>query len=107
MKYPRRNDSLFVVSDSELKMTRDRDDTLFLVITGGISCKLENLGSEVFKNSSKITRRANMLSLKTMAMCDMKPTRCTCTDTLCVVAFLEKTMDTTNGELERGFAKRD
>ena len=43
---------LFIVSDGELKVTRD--NTLFLVVTSGIASKLENLGSEVFKNSSEV-----------------------------------------------------
>ena len=57
---------------------------LFLVITGSIASELEDLGREVFEYRSEVNGRA-------------------CTDTLGVVASLEHTMDTTDGELETGF----
>ena len=31
-----------------------RDDTLLLVITGGIACQLENLGSEVLQDGCEV-----------------------------------------------------
>lgn len=45
---------LLIVADGELKVTRD--DTGFLVVTGGIASKFENLSSEVLKNGSKVNR---------------------------------------------------
>jgi hypothetical protein len=57
---------------------------LFLVITCGITCKLENLGSKVFEDRSEVDR-------------------CTSTDTLSIIAALEHTVDTTDGELKTGF----
>jgi len=57
---------------------------LFLVITGSIASELEDLSREVFEHRSEVNGRA-------------------CTDTLGVVASLEHTVDTTDGELETGF----
>ena len=57
---------------------------LFLVVTSRVASQLENLGGEVLEHRSKVDG-------------------CTCADTLGVVATLEHTMDTTDGELETGF----
>ena len=43
---------LFVVADSELKMTGN--DTLLLVVTGRITSELKDLGREVLENSSEV-----------------------------------------------------
>ena len=43
---------LLVVSDGELNVTRDDSGTL--VVSGGISCQLQDLSSEVLKNGSKV-----------------------------------------------------
>jgi len=58
-----------------------RHDTLLLVVARGVASKLKNLGSEVLEDSGEVDW-------------------CASTDTGCVVAVLEKTVDTTNGELE-------
>ena len=50
-------DVLLIVSDGELQVTRH--NTLFLVITGGVSSELENLGSEILKNGSKVDWKRN------------------------------------------------
>ena len=57
---------------------------MFLVITGSIASEFKNLGREVFEHGSEVhgSTRAN---------------------TLGVVATLEHTVDTTDGELETGF----
>ena len=57
---------------------------MLLVVTGGVASELENLGGEVFEHGSEVDGRTR-------------------TDTLGVVATLEHTMDTTDGELETGF----
>ena len=44
--------ALLIVTDSELKMTGN--DTLLLVVPRGVACKLENLGSKVFKDSGEV-----------------------------------------------------
>jgi hypothetical protein len=44
-----KDDSLFVVSNGELQVTRH--NTLLLVITGGVASKFENLSGEIFQNS--------------------------------------------------------
>jgi hypothetical protein len=43
---------LFIVPNGELQVTRH--NTLLLVITSGVTSQLQNLGSEVLKNSSKV-----------------------------------------------------
>ena len=43
---------LLVVTDGELEMSWN--DTLLLVVTGGVASQLENLGSEVLENGSEI-----------------------------------------------------
>jgi len=59
-------------------------DTMFLVVTGGVASEFEDLSGKVFKDGSEIDWGTG-------------------TDTLGVVALLEKTMDTTNWELEPSF----
>ena len=49
---------LFIVSDSKLQVTGH--DTLFLVITGSIASKLENLSGEVFKNGGQVDWKADV-----------------------------------------------
>ena len=44
--------ALFIVSDSELQVTRD--NTLLLVIASGIPCQLQNLRREVLKYRRKV-----------------------------------------------------
>lgn len=45
-------DVLLIVTDGQLKVTRD--DTLLLVITRSVARKLKNLRSEVLKDRSKV-----------------------------------------------------
>ena len=45
-------DILLIIPDGKLQMTRH--NTLLLVITGGVTSQLQNLGSEVLENSSKV-----------------------------------------------------
>jgi len=74
----------FVVPDGELEMTGD--DTGFLVITGSIACQLEDFSCEVLKDCGEVDR-------------------CTCTDSLGVVALAEETVDTTNRECKTSFGR--
>ena len=46
------NYSLFIVTDGELQVTRD--NTLLLVITSGVTSKLENLGGQIFEDCSEV-----------------------------------------------------
>ena len=69
----------FVVSDGQLKMSWDNPG--LLVITGGVTGQLEDLSSEVLKDSSQVDGG-------------------TSTHALSVVAFAQETVDTSNGELE-------
>jgi hypothetical protein len=57
---------------------------LLLVVTGSVASEFEDLGGEVFEDCSEVDGGAR-------------------TDTLSVVATLEHTVDTTDGELETGF----
>lgn len=52
---------LFVVADSELKMTRD--DTLLLVVAGSVTSELENLSRKIFEDGSEVDY-ASRISLK-------------------------------------------
>ena len=70
---------LFVIADGELEMTGD--DPGLLVVTGSITCKLENLSCEVLHDGSQVDWG-------------------TSTYTLGIVALAEKTVDTSNGELK-------
>jgi hypothetical protein len=72
---------LLIVADGELEMTRD--DTGLLVVAGGVASQLEDLSSEVLKDSCEVNWG-------------------TSTDTLSIVALAEETVDTTNGEGEAG-----
>ena len=69
---------LFVVSDGELKVTGD--DTRLLVVTGGVTGELEDLGGQVLEDRGEVDGGTG-------------------TDTLSVVAALQKTVDTTDGDL--------
>ena len=93
---------LLIVADGELQVARN--DTkiidasmitcakeagpmyapLFLVITCSIARKLKNLSSQVFEDRGKVDGS-------------------TSPDTLSIVAALEHTVDTTDGELKTGF----
>ena len=57
---------------------------MFLIITGSITSELEDFGSKVFEHCSEINGSTR-------------------TNTLGIVATLEHTVDTTDGELETGF----
>jgi hypothetical protein len=71
---------LLVVADGKLQVTGD--DTRLLVVTGGVTGELEDLGSKVLEDSGEV---------------DGGPG----TDTLGVVAALEVTVDTTDGDWRR------
>lgn len=70
---------LLVVPDSQLQMSGD--DSGLLVVSGGVTCQLENLSCEVLKDGSQVDWGTG-------------------TDTLGIVAFAEKTVDTSDGELK-------
>lgn len=75
---------LLIVSDGELQMSRN--DTGLLVVTGGVTSQLENLGSEVLKDGSEVDGSTG-------------------TDTLGVVTLAEKTVNTTDGESQTGLGR--
>jgi hypothetical protein len=58
-----------------------RDDTRLLVVTSGVTGELEDLGSEVLEDSGEVDGSAR-------------------TDALSVVALLQETVDTTDGDWE-------
>ena len=70
---------LLVVSDGQLKMSGD--DSGLLVVSGGVTCQLKNLSGEVLKDGSQVDWSAS-------------------TNTLSVVSFAEKTVDTSDWELK-------
>ena len=92
---------LFIVSNRQLQVTGDY--TSLLVIPCGIACKFKNLGSKVFENCCEVdcgTRPKSALDLCGVTIVEVLLTWCTSTNTLSVVALLEETVDTTDGELE-------
>lgn len=75
---------LLVVSDGELEVTGD--DTSLLVVTGSISSQFEDFGSQVLKNCGEVDGS-------------------TSTDSLCVVALPQQTVDTANWEGQTGLGR--
>ena len=70
---------LFVIADGELEVTGD--DSGLLVVTGSVASKFKNLSCEVLHDCGQVDWG-------------------TSTYTLGIVALAEKTVDTSNGELE-------
>lgn len=89
-------DLLFVVTDGKLQMTRH--DTLFLVITGGVASQLEDLSGKIFEHGGKVNCILRVSIVLGEESCPH--TRRTGTNALSVVTLLQKTVDTTNWELE-------
>ena len=74
---------LLVITDGQLEVTGD--DPGLLVVTGGITCQLEDLSGQVFHDGSQVDGG-------------------TSSNTFSIVSLAEKTMDTTNRELESSTA---
>ena len=72
---------LLVVTDGELQVTGD--DPRLLVVSGCVSCQLENLSSQILHDGSQVDGRTG-------------------SDALCVVAFSQMTVNTADGELKSG-----
>ena len=70
---------LFVISDGQLKVTGN--DSCLLVVTSSVSSQLKDLSAQILKHSSQVHWS-------------------TSTNTLSIVAFPKKTVDTTNRELK-------
>ena len=70
---------LFIVSDGELKMSWD--DSGLLVVSGGVSGQLEDFSAEVFEDGGEVDWGTG-------------------SNSLCVVALSEHSVDSTNRELE-------
>ena len=72
---------LLVVADGQLEMTGD--DPRLLVVTGSVSCELENLSGQVLHNGGQVHWGTG-------------------SDTLTVVSLAEMTVDTADWELQTG-----
>mgnify|MGYP000176871432 CR=1 FL=1 len=70
---------LLVVADGQLQVAGD--DTALLVVAGGVSSQLQDLSGEVLQHSRQVDRGAG-------------------TNAMCVVAFTQQSVNTTDGELE-------
>ena len=70
---------LLIITDSQLKVTGN--DSCLFVVTRSVACQLEDFSAQIFEHSSQIHRS-------------------TSANTFRVIAFAEKTMDTTNWELK-------
>lgn len=81
------------------------NNTLLLVITGGVASEFENLSGQVFKHSSEVHCKRRVRTPKSDAKVPLELTRCTCTNTLSVVALLQEPVDTTNRELETSLGR--
>ena len=68
-----------IITDGQLQVTGD--DSGFLVVSGSISCQFKNLSGQIFHYGCQVDGGTG-------------------TNSLGIVAFTEKTMDTINGELE-------
>ena len=68
-----------VIADGQLKMSGD--DPGLLVVTGSVSCKLQDLSSQVFHNCGQIDWSASSCSLS-------------------IVSLAEMTVDSSHGELQ-------
>ena len=75
---------LLIVSDSKLDVSWD--DSGLLVVSGGVTGKLKDLGSQVLKDGSKVHRG-------------------TSTDTSGVLSFLQESADTADWELKTGLGR--
>ena len=70
---------LLVIPDGQLKVTGD--DSALLVVPGGVTSQLENLGGQIFQHSGHVDGSSS-------------------TNSLGVVAFTKKTVNTAHGELK-------
>ena len=80
-----------------------RNDTLLLVITSRVTGKLKDLSSEVLEDSREVNYGSNAPGIREpgVRLDRITPhTGSTSTNTLSVVALLQETVDTTDGELE-------
>lgn len=75
---------LFVVPDRQLQMSGN--DPGLLVVSGGVSCQLENFGGQIFHDGGEVDGSSG-------------------TDAFGVVSFTEETMDPADGELKTGTAR--
>ena len=74
---------LLVITDGELEMTGN--DPALLVVTGCVSCQLEDLSGQVFHDGGQVNWG-------------------TCSHSLGVVALPQQTVDTSDGELQTSAA---
>jgi hypothetical protein len=72
------------LTDGELQVTRD--DTGLLVVAGGVTSQLEDLGSQVLEDGGEVDGGTG-------------------TDTLSIVALPQQTVDTTDGESETSLGR--
>ena len=70
---------LFVITDGQLKVTRD--DSCLLVVTSSVARQLEDLSAQILEHCSQVDWS-------------------TSANTLSIVAFAKKTVDTSNRELK-------
>ena len=76
------------------------NNTLLLVITGGITSQLEDLSSQVLQDGSEVNYTYNQVSQWEPMDIRLSRTWGTSADTLCIVSLLQETMNTANGKLE-------
>ena len=87
----------FVIPNGQLEMPWN--NTLFLVIAGGITSQLKDLSGQVLQNGSEINYACNNLGQCFTMDIQVSHTWGTSTNTLGIVALLQETVNTANGEL--------
>lgn len=75
-------------------------DTLLLVVARCVAREFEDLSGEVLEDGREVDWRTSKSDRAEREGRKMRRTRCASADTLRVVAALEETVDTANGELE-------
>lgn len=72
----------FIISNGQLKVTRN--DSWLFVVPCSVSSQFKHFCCQIFQDSSKVHRS-------------------TTTNSICIIAFAKKSMDTTNWKLKTGF----
>ena len=94
---------LFVIADGKLKMTWD--NARLLVVASGVTSKFQDFCGKIFQDGGQVDGSTfDSVLVQTAPTCHIG-IKFTGTDTLGVVSFPQKTMDTTNGKCETCFRR--
>ena len=82
-----------------------RNNTLLLVVARCVASELEDLGGQVLEYSREVDYQGHIIQRAVVQNSSRRRTRCAGANALCVVAVLEQTVDTTDGELQAGLGR--